>query len=189
MLSLSIPAGAAMALLLGAMLIQGVPPGPTLITQHPDIFWGLIASMWVGNLMLLVLNLPLIGIWIKLLETPYRFIYPTIVVFCMVGIYNIRNEPFDIFICGVALAVGWILESLDCSPAPLILGMILGPILEENFRRSLLLSHGDPMVFLQRPISLGFLILTVALVVLFTWPALKRKEKAVVQAGGVNLED
>ena len=177
MLSLGIPAGAAMALLLGALLIHGVTPGPQLITSHPDIFWGLIASMWVGNLMLLVLNLPLIGVWIKLLETPYRIIFPTIVILCMIGIYSERNAAFDIFICGTVLAVGWILESLDCSPAPLVLGMILGPILEENFRRSLLLSRGDPMIFLERPISLGFLILTAVLVVLFTFPALKRRKQ------------
>jgi TctA family transporter len=181
MLSLGIPAGAAMALLLGAMLIQGIPPGPQLINDHPEIFWGLIASMWVGNLMLLVLNLPLIGVWIKLLETPYRFIFPTILIFCMIGVYSERNESFDILICGTVLAVGWVLESLDCSPAPLVLGMILGPILEENFRRSLLLSRGNPMVFLERPISAGFLLLTAVLVVLFTLPAMKRNKEVVLE--------
>ena len=116
MLSLGIPAGATMALLLGALMIQGIAPGPQLITQHPDLFWGLIASMWVGNLMLLVLNLPLVGVWIKMLETPYRFIFPLIVIFCMIGIYSERSEPFDIYLCAAILVVGWVLESLDCSP-------------------------------------------------------------------------
>ena len=189
MLSLGIPAGAVMALLLGALLIQGIQPGPQLVTQHPDLFWGLIASMWIGNLMLLVLNLPLVGVWIKLLETPYRLIYPMIVIFCMIGVYSERGEPFDILICAAVLAVGWVLESLDCSPAPLVLGMILGPILEENFRRSLLLSRGDPTVFLTRPISLVFLVLTAIVIILFTVPAFARKEKAPVEATGVGLSD
>jgi TctA family transporter len=182
--SLGIPAGAVMALLFGAMLIQGVTPGPQMITSHPDIFWGLVASMWIGNLMLLVLNLPLVGIWIKMLETPYRFLYPLIVVFCMVGVFSERREVFDIFICAGVLLVGWVLERLDCSPAPLILGMILGPLLEENFRRSLLLSRGDPTIFLTRPISAFFLLLAVVVIIVFTLPGLKKKEESVMAAGG-----
>ena len=181
MLSLGIPAGTAMALMLGALLIHGVAPGPQLITQHPDIFWGLIASMWIGNLMLLVLNLPLVGVWIKMLETPYRIIYPAIVVFCMIGIYSERLEPFGILICGAFVVIGWVLESLDCSPAPLVLAMILGPMLEENFRRSLLLSRGDPLIFFERPVSLGFLMLTLALIILFTLPAMRRKEQPILE--------
>jgi TctA family transporter len=163
MLALGIPAGATMALLLGAMLIQGIAPGPQVMTKHPDLFWGLIASMWVGNLMLLVLNLPLIGLWIKLLETPYRFIYPLIVVFCLVGVFSDRLEPFDVYFCAGVIAIGYVLAKLDCSPAPLVIGLVLGPMLEENFRRAMLISRGDPSVFVTRPISLAILILLVVL--------------------------
>jgi len=175
MLTLGIPAGATMALLLGAMLIQGIQPGPEVMTSHPDLFWGLIASMWLGNLMLLVINLPLVGIWIKLLQTPYRFLYPMILVFSCIGIYGIRNESFDIILAVITAAGGYVLRRLDCPPAPLILGLILGPILEENFRRSLLISRGDPTIFVMRPISLGIIILTIVLVVVLTLPALRRK--------------
>lgn len=182
MLSLGIPAGATMALLLGAMLIQGIPPGPQVMTQHADLFWGLVASMWIGNLMLLILNLPLVGIWIKLLETPYRFIYPLIVVFCLIGIYSERNQTFDLLICAAVVAVGFVMEKLDCSPGPLVLGVILGPILEDNLRRSMLISRGDPTIFLTRPISLGITILIVALLVAFTLPVLRRTSKVIKKA-------
>ena len=175
MLSLGIPAGAAMALMLGALIIHGITPGPRLMVQQPGLFWGLIASMWIGNLMLLVLNLPLVGVWIKLLQTPYRIIYPVIVVFCMIGAYSGRNDPFDLLVMAGVLLIGWVLESLDCGPGPLIFGIILGPMLEENLRRSMLLSHGDPTVFVTRPISLAFLVLTVVVILLFTRP-LARKE-------------
>jgi putative tricarboxylic transport membrane protein len=179
MLTLGIPAGATFALMLGAMMIQGIPPGPQIMTQHPDLFWGLIASMWIGNLMLLVLNLPLVGVWIKLLETPYRFLYPMILVFSCIGVYSIRNEPFDIVIAAVTGGIGFVLRMLDCAPAPLILGLLLGPILEENLRRALLISRGDPMVFITRPISLSIIIFTIALLVVFSLPALKRKKAAI----------
>jgi TctA family transporter len=175
MLSLGIPAGAVNALMLGALLVQGVSPGPQLMAQHPDLFWGLIASMWIGNIMLLVLNLPLVGIWIKLLETPYRFLYPFIIVFCLIGVYSGRYETFDIMMCAVVVAVGFVLETLDCGPGPLILGMVLGPILEENLRRSMVMSRGDPSIFLTRPISAVFLALAVIIVLVFTLPALRRK--------------
>ena len=182
MLSLGIPAGATMALLLGAMLIQGITPGPQVVTQHPDLFWGLVASMWIGNLMLLVLNLPLVGIWIKLLETPYRFIYPLIVVFCLIGIYSERSQTFDLLICAGVVVLGFVMEKLDCSPAPLVLGVILGPILEDNLRRSMLISRGDPTIFLTRPISLCIVLLIVALLVVFALPVLKRTRKTVKKA-------
>jgi TctA family transporter len=185
MLTLGIPAGATMALLLGALMIQGIPPGPQIMSQHPDLFWGLVASMWIGNLMLLVLNIPLVGIWIKLLQTPYRFLYPLIVIFCLVGVYSERNEPFDVMICAGVLVLGYWLEKLDCAPAPLILGLVLGPILEENLRRSLLISRGDPTVFLTRPVSLAFLILACVIVVVFTWPSLRRKEQSIIESSGV----
>jgi TctA family transporter len=178
MLTLGIPAGATFALLLGAMMLQGVQPGPELMSQHPDLFWGLIASMWIGNLMLLVLNLPLVGIWIKLLQIPYRFLYPTILVFSCIGVYSIRNEPLDIVIAAGTGLVGFMLRSWDCAPAPLILGLILGPIMEENLRRSLLLSGGNPSIFVERPISLSILLFTAALMAFLVLPALRRRGRA-----------
>jgi putative tricarboxylic transport membrane protein len=142
----------------------------------------LIASMWIGNLMLLILNLPLVGVWIKMLQTPYRIIYPVIVMFCMIGAYSERNDPFDLLVMAAVLVIGWVLESLDCGPGPLIFGIILGPLLEENLRRSMLLSHGDPSVFVTRPISLAFLILTVVVIVLFSLPAAARGEPAALES-------
>jgi TctA family transporter len=185
MLTLGVPAGATMALMLGAMLIQGIAPGPQVMTQHPDLFWGLIASMWIGNMMLLVLNLPLVGIWVRLLSIPYRLLYPTILVFCCIGVYSVNNSYFDVFVAVACGGVGYILRQLGCSPAPLVLGLVLGPILEENVRRSLILSRGDPSVFLSRPISLGLLLLAVATIAAFSLPKLLQyrmagpKEKAV----------
>ncbi len=166
MLTLGVPAGAAMALMMGAMIIQGISPGPQVMTEHPDLFWGVIVSMWVGNLMLLVLNLPLIGIWIRVLTVPYRLLYPAILVFCCIGVYSVSNAASDVLICAGVGAIGFVLKRLGCSPAPLILGLVLGPLLEENVRRSLVMSRGDPSIFLTRPISLGLLILTVGLVIL-----------------------
>ena len=173
-----------MALMLGAMLIQGIAPGPQVMTKHPDLFWGLIASMWVGNLMLLVLNLPLVGVWIKMLEMPYRFIYPLIVVFCLIGIYSERLESFDVYLCAVFVAIGFVLHKLDCSPAPLIIGMVLGPMLEENFRRAMLISRGDPSVFFTRPISLCILLILAALLLLTIVPALRPQMKREAVAVG-----
>jgi putative tricarboxylic transport membrane protein len=144
------------------------------MTEHADLFWGLIASMWLGNLMLLVLNLPLIGVWIKLLETPYRFIYPTILLFSCIGCYAVSSQTFDIRIAAFALLAGYVLEKLDCSPGPLIIAMILGPILEENLRRAMLISRGDPTVFVRRPISAAFVLLTVVLIATYVLPALRR---------------
>jgi TctA family transporter len=177
MLALGIPAGATMALLLGAMLMQGIQPGPQVLTNHPDLFWGLIGSMWVGNLMLLVLNLPLVGIWIKLLETPYRFIYPVIVVFCLVGVYSDRLLSFDVYVCAIVIAAGYLLSRLDCNPAPLVIGLVLGPILEENLRRAMLIARGDYTVFLTRPISVLILLVIVGLMAASALPGLKRVKK------------
>lgn len=176
MLTLGIPAGAVFALLLGAMMIEGIQPGPQVMTQNPDLFWGLIASMWIGNLMLLVLNLPLVGIWIKLLTTPYRFLYPMILVFSCIGAYGIENDPFNVVVAAVSGVIGFILRRLDCEPAPLILGLLLGPIFETNFRRSLLLSRGDLLIFVTRPISLAIIILTIILVIVFSMPVLRRRK-------------
>jgi TctA family transporter len=175
MLTLGIPAGAAMALMLGALMIQGVTPGPQVMTDHPDLFWGVIASMWLGNMMLLVLNLPLIGVWIRLLRVRYRLLYPAILVFCCIGVYSVNNSTFDVLLAGGLGLVGYVFAMLDCPPAPVILGFILGPILEVNLRRTLLISQGDFSVFVTRPISLGFLLLAVALLGAIAVPALRRR--------------
>lgn len=177
MLALGIPGGATMALMLGALMVQGITPGPQIMTKHPDLFWGLIASMWIGNLMLLVLNLPLVGIWIRLLQMPYRFLYPMILVFCSIGIYSVRQQPFDVMIAAVVCTVGYALIKWDCEPASLIMGLVLGPILEENLRRALIISKGDPTVFLTRPISLSLLLVGAALLILFALIAVPRSPK------------
>jgi TctA family transporter len=175
MLALGIPASATMALMLGGLLIQGIQPGPRLMTQHADIFWGLVASMWIGNLMLLVLNLPLVGVWIKMLQTPYKYLYPVILAFCCIGIYSFRSQSFDVLIAAGVCVFGYVMAKLDCSPAPLLLGVVLGPMFEENLRRALLVSRGDPTVFLTRPISLGIVLATVAILIAFSMPVIKRR--------------
>ena len=175
MLTLGIPAGAPMALMLAAVTIQGITPGPRVMTDHPDLFWGVVASMWIGNMMLLVLNLPLIGIWIRLLAIPYRYLYPAVLVFCCIGVYSVAYSVYDVwFIVGFGV-LGYVFTLLDCPPSPLILGFILGPIIEENLRRALLLAHGNPMVFLTQPISLGFVVAGVLLVVVTSLPLLRGK--------------
>ena len=142
-------------------MIHGIAPGPTVMTQKPDLFWGLIASMWIGNLMLVVLNLPLIGLWVSLLKVPYRLLFPAIMVFSCIGIYSLNNSPFELYLTALFGLLGFLWMKLECSPAPLLLGFVLGPMMEENLRRAMLISRGDPMVFLTRPISLGFIIATV----------------------------
>jgi putative tricarboxylic transport membrane protein len=163
MLTLGIPAGAAMALMLGAMLVQGIAPGPRMITEHPDVFWGLLASMWLGNLMLLVLNLPLVGVWIKLLSLPYRILVPAILIFCCIGVYSVNNSAFDVMLAAGFGVLGYAFSLMRCQPMPLIVGFILGPVLEQNMRRALLLSRGDLGVFVTRPISLTLLVMAVCL--------------------------
>jgi putative tricarboxylic transport membrane protein len=164
MLTLGIPAGATMALMLGAMLIQGITPGPQVMSAHPDLFWGLIASMWIGNVMLLVLNLPLVGIWIRLLSMPYRLLFPAILTFSCIGVYSINNSAFDVGVAAVIGVFGYICRRLGLAPSPLVLGVILGPILEENLRRALLISHGNPAIFISRPISLTLLLAATSIV-------------------------
>jgi TctA family transporter len=182
LLTLGIPSNAVMALMLGAMMIQGVTPGPQVITQRPDMFWGVIASMLVGNLMLVVLNLPLIGIWIRLLTVPYRLLYPAILIFCCIGIYSLNNSAFDIYVAIGFGLLGYIFTKLDCEPAPLLLGFILGPMMEENLRRALLVNRGDPSIFVERPISLVMLVAAVILLVLVIAPAVRRKrEEAFIE--------
>ena len=179
MLTLGIPAGAAMALMLGALTIHGITPGPGILTEHPDLFWGVVASMWIGNLMLLVLNLPLVGIWIRLLAIPYRLLYPAIMVFCCIGVYSVQNDPADVLMMAGFGCFGYLLLKLGCSPAPLVLGFILGPILEENMRRALVIARGDPTVFVTRPISAAFLALALALLCISLSPKLRNNRKIV----------
>ncbi|WOB09965.1 tripartite tricarboxylate transporter permease [Piscinibacter gummiphilus] len=182
MLTLGIPPNAVMALMVGAMTIKGIQPGPQVMTSNPQLFWGLIASMWIGNLMLVVLNLPLIGIWIKLLTVPYRFLFPAITLFCCIGVYTLNNNNFDVYMTAIFAVIGYLFYKLSCEGAPLLLGFILGPMMEENLRRALLLSRGDWSTFVVRPLSAGLLIAAVLLVVIVMLPSIKKKrEEAFVE--------
>jgi putative tricarboxylic transport membrane protein len=179
MLTLGIPGNAVMALMIGALMIQGIAPGPQVMSEKPDLFWGLIASMWVGNAMLIVLNLPLIGMWVKLLTVPYRYLFPSILVFMAIGVFSLSNNPFDVLIMGIFGVVGYICAKLECEPAPMILGFILGPLMEENLRRAMLLSRGDPTVFFTKPISAFFMVASVILLVAVALPAIRKKREEV----------
>ena len=179
LLTLGIPSNAVMALMIGAMMIQGIAPGPQVMTERPQLFWGMIASMWIGNLMLVVLNLPLIGIWIKLLTVPYRLLYPSILVFMAIGVFSLSNNPFDVFLMALFGLLGYVCVKLECEPAPMILGFILGPLMEENLRRAMLLSRGDPLVFFQKPISASFLIVSIILLVIIALPNIRKKREEV----------
>jgi TctA family transporter len=182
LLTLGIPPNAVMALMVGAMTIHNIQPGPQVMTSNPALFWGLIASMWIGNLMLIILNLPLIGIWVKMLTIPYRHLYPAILVFCCIGVYTVNNNNFDIFMTAIFGIAGYLFFKLGCEAPPLLLGFILGPMMEENFRRALLLARGDFTTFLTRPLSLGLLIAAAALVVIVLLPAVKKtREEAFVE--------
>lgn len=173
LLTLGLPASPVMALMVGALMMHGLYAGPQLIAEKPDLFWGLVASMWIGNLLLVVLNLPLVGVWARLLTVPYRLLYPSILLICCIGVYSIRNDALDVIIASVFGLVGYVLQRLQCEPAPLLLGFILGPLIEENLRRALLISHGSPAVFVERPISLVFLILTAIVVLILLLPAIR----------------
>ena len=181
MLTLGIPPNAVMALMVGAMTIKGIQPGPQVMTSNPELFWGLIASMWIGNLILVILNLPLIGIWIKLLTVPYRFLFPAILTFCCIGLYTLNNNNFDVYMAVLFGLVGYIFYKLNCEPAPLLLGFILGPMMEENLRRALLLSRGDWTTFMTRPLSAGLLIAALLMVVVVMLPSIKNKREEAFQ--------
>ena len=182
LLTLGIPPNAVMALMVGAMTIHNIQPGPQVMTSNPELFWGLIASMWIGNLMLIVLNLPLIGIWIKLLTVPYRWLFPSIVLFCAIGVYSTNNNVFDIWMVAIFGVIGYGFIKLGVEPAPLLLGFILGPMMEENLRRALLLSRGDWSVLVTRPLSAGLLAAAALLLVVVMLPAIKSKrEEAFVE--------
>ena len=165
LLTLGIPPNAVMALMVGAMTIHGIVPGPQVMTKQPDLFWGMIASMWLGNLMLVVINLPLVGLWVRLLRVPYRMMFPAILIFCNIGNYSINNAPFDVAMTAVFALVGYWLIKLDFEPAPMLLGYVLGPLMEENLRRAMLIARGDPMTFVTRPISATLLAIAVLLLV------------------------
>ena len=182
LLTLGIPSNATMALMMGAMMIQGIAPGPQVMTEKPDLFWGLITSMWIGNLLLVILNLPLIGIWIRLLAVPYRILYPLMLLFMGLGAYSVANNAFDVLLMVLFGIIGYIFIKLDCEPAPLILGFILGPMMEENLRRAMLLSYGSPMVLFTRPISAGFLIAAIALLGIILAPKIRKKREEVFVA-------
>jgi TctA family transporter len=168
--------------MMGAMIIQGMQPGAAVMTSRPELFWGMVASMWIGNLMLLVINMPLIGIWVRLLSVPYRLLYPAILLFCVIGIYGTNTSAGQLVLCAVFAVFGYILVRLGCEPAPLVLGFILGPLMEENLRRSLVISRGDPIVFIERPISAVLLASTVVMVLaLIVLPQLRRTRKEAFQ--------
>ncbi len=181
LLTLGLPSNAIMALMMGAMIIQGIQPGSAVMTKRPDLFWGMVASMWIGNLMLLVINLPLIGVWVRLLSVPYRLLYPAILLFCVIGIYSTNSNMAQLVLCVVFAVFGYVMLRFGCEPAPLVLGFILGPLMEENLRRSLVISRGDPMVFVERPISATLLALTVAIVALIVLPQFRRTREEAFQ--------
>jgi TctA family transporter len=181
MLTLGLPGNAVMALMIGAMTIHGIQPGPQVMTERPALFWGMIASMWIGNAMLVIINLPLIGVWVQLLKVPYRFMYLAILLFCGIGVYTVNNSTAAVFLAGFFGVLGYIFHRLQCEPAPLLLGFVLGPLMEENLRRAMRVSSGDPMIFLQRPISLALLIAALALLIVVALPAIRTKREEVFQ--------
>jgi putative tricarboxylic transport membrane protein len=179
LLTLVIPAHPVMALIVGAFIIQGITPGPNVINDQPALFWGIIASMWIGNLMLVLLNLPLIGLWVKMLTIPYRVLFPAIIVFACIGCYSLNNNPYDVYAIFFFGVVGYVLIRFGCEPAPLLLGFVLGPLLEEHFRRAMIISRGNALVFVERPISAVLLALGLAAVVVAVTPSIRRKRKEV----------
>jgi putative tricarboxylic transport membrane protein len=182
MLTLGLPSNPVMALMIGALIIHGIQPGPQVMTNQPVLFWGLIASMWIGNIMLLVINLPLVGLWARLIAVPYRALYPSILVFCCIGVFSVNNSPFDLYVMCVFAFLGYIFNILGCEMAPLILSVILGPMLEEYFRRSLLISRGDMLVFLIRPISAVLLVASFIVLIAIALPSIRKfREKATVE--------
>jgi putative tricarboxylic transport membrane protein len=179
MLTLGLPASGVMALMLGALTIQGIQPGPEVMTLRPDLFWGLIASMWIGNLLLVVLNLPMIGLWVKLLQVPYRLLFPAIMAFSAIGIYSVNNSSFEIYLAALFGVFGFVCAKLGFPPAPMLLGYVLGPMVEENLRRSMLMSGGDPSVFVTRPISAAFIVATALILAVMVIPAVRRRRLEV----------
>jgi TctA family transporter len=181
MLTLGIPGNAVMALMIGAFTIHGIQPGPQIMSERPGMFWGMVASMWIGNLMLVIINLPLIGMWVQLLKVPYRFLYLAILLFCGIGVYTVSNSAAAVLLAALFGVLGYVFTRLECEPAPMILGFVLGPLMEENLRRAMRISSGDPAIFVERPISLGLLIAALALCVLVALPAIRSKREEAFQ--------
>jgi putative tricarboxylic transport membrane protein len=181
MLTLGIPANPTMAMMIGALMIHGISPGPSVMTERPAMFWGIVASMWIGNLILVVLNLPLVGLWVRLLRIPYQYLFPAIVVFCCIGTYTVNRNVFDIYVMGFFAVFGYLCLKLECEPAPLILGFVLGPMMEEHLRRALLMSRGDLSVFVTEKISLGFLVVAAILLLVVAAPSISRKREEVMR--------
>jgi putative tricarboxylic transport membrane protein len=179
LLTLGIPPNAVMALMVGAMTIHGIVPGPQVMAKQPELFWGMVASMWLGNLMLIIINLPLVGVWVSLLRVPYRLLYPSIIVFCCIGIYSINNSPTDVVISAIFGLVGYWLTKHDFEPAPLVLAFVLGPLMEENLRRAMLIARGDATVFVTRPISGVLIALAVGLLVIAALPMIRKRRDEV----------
>ena len=179
MLTLGIPANPVMALMIGALTIKNIVPGPDVATEQPALFWGLIASMWIGNLMLVLLNLPLVGLWVKLLSIPYYLLFPAILAFCAIGVYSINSNPFDLYAVALFGLLGYTLTKLGCEPAPLLLGFVLGPMIEENLRRAMIISHGDPTVFVTRPLSAALIAIAAGVLVLLLIPSISRRREVV----------
>ncbi len=177
MLTLGIPGNTVMALMIGAMIMQGIQPGPTVMTEQPALFWGIIVSMWIGNVFLVVLNLPLIGLWVKMISVPYHLLFPAIIVFCAIGVFSMANTTFDVYFMAVFGLLGYLFRKLGCEPAPMMLGFILGPMMEEFLRRALLLTKGDPSVFIRRPISATMLLIAVLAMISVILPALRKKRE------------
>ena len=181
MLTLGVPSNPTMALMIGALIIQGIQPGPQAMVQRPELFWGIVASMWIGNLFLLLLNLPLIGLWVRLLRVPYRLLFPAILIFCCIGVFSISNNPFDLLQLVVFSALGYVLLKLGCEPAPLILGLVLGPMMEEYLRRALLISLGNPMVLITSPLSAAFLVAALVLLLTIAVPIIRAQREVAMK--------
>ncbi len=181
MLTLGIPSNPVMALMIGAMIIQGIQPGPAVMTEQPGLFWGLIVSMWIGNLFLVVLNLPMIGIWVRMIMVPYQMLYPAILMFCAIGVFSLNNSTFDVYLMALFGLLGYLCAKLELEPAPMLLGFIIGPMMEEYLRRALLLSRSDPMVFIERPISGVMLGLAAAAMIVVLLPSLRKKRDEAFQ--------
>ncbi|MGO4283245.1 tripartite tricarboxylate transporter permease [Bosea sp. TAB14] len=183
MLTLGIPGTATMALILGALVMNGIQPGPSVMTRNPELFWGVVASMFIGNAMLVALNLPLVGIWVRLLTIPYRWLFPAIILFCALGNYSLNNSSIDVYLCAAVGILGYVFAKLSCPPAPLILGYVLGPMMEENIRRALLLSEGDLSIFVKSPISATLLVISALLLVSMILPAIRAKKEQAYAEG------
>jgi TctA family transporter len=181
LLTLGIPPNAVMALMVGAMTIHGITPGPQVMTSKPDLFWGMIASMWIGNAMLVIINLPMIGVWVSLLKVPYRLLFPSILLFCAIGVYTLNNSPFEVGMMALFGILGYMLLKFGCEPAPMLLGFILGPLMEENLRRAMLLSRGNPITFIERPLSAGLLLASAGLLLLVVLPQFRKTREEAFQ--------